>query len=199
MKIRFMLLMLTLVVTASAAAAQNTVKLFDAVAIDAGAQFGPFASTQVYLSCPLGGPTNSILSGPDGGQMIVDNVITVNGSTVCGRLRNCFSYTLLDPMKMVGEPVETSYAGVNPINVSRMITGSGLYTFELYDFGYTFGSTDIYLSSSCGIVTENDKVPVCHRNMGRPGTKTLSVGPAALAAHIGHGDAEGPCVGEEEK
>ncbi|OJY29418.1 MAG: hypothetical protein BGO98_47020 [Myxococcales bacterium 68-20] len=38
------------------------------------------------------------------------------------------------------------------------------------------------------------KATVCHRPPGNPNNaKTLEVGPSALAAHLGHGDTEGPC------
>ena len=39
-----------------------------------------------------------------------------------------------------------------------------------------------------------DKVLICHRPPGNPGnSRTLSVSPSAVPAHLAHGDTEGPC------
>ena len=39
-----------------------------------------------------------------------------------------------------------------------------------------------------------EKTTICHRPPGNPNNaKTLEVGPSARAAHLGHGDTEGPC------
>ena len=97
-------------------------------------------------------------------------------------------------------PIEMAYAGVRPINVSRAISGSGVYTFDLLDFGYTYGNSAIYLNTSCSIIpinTPTETTPggtvVCHRDNGNAGPQTLSVGSSAVAAHLGHGDTLGAC------
>ena len=202
---------------AFAASAQNTIKLFDPVAIGASDSnvlmntipYGLFKSAQVYLSCPTSARPVSTISGPNGGNFIVDNVLMIGETNICRG--NCFSSLIAEPGASVGMPVEFAYGGVAPINVSREITASGLYTFNLLDFGYTYGSSAIYLTTSCSIIpvntpTEPEPVPVpippvtpsgdsviCHRNNGNQGSQTLTVGPSAVAAHLAHGDTAGAC------
>jgi hypothetical protein len=186
-----LLLALAVAVSAQFAAAQNTVKLFDAVPIDVSTTDRAFASKQVYLNCPAGGQNQSWLTGPNGGQLVVDNYALLNGEIVTGPWGNLFNTTFADPIFYVGEPMEMAYYGINPVDVSAKIQTSGLYTFELYDYGYTFGSNEVYLTTSCSFAA--DKTQVCHKNMGQSGAKTLTVGPESLAAHLAHGDTEGPC------
>jgi hypothetical protein len=220
MKFKLITLMTCLLVFAFSVAAQNSIKLFDAVSIDANAQIpllyknssGVFGSRQVTLSCPTGEAPRSQLTGPGGGWFVVDNIVTINRENACGVAWNCYGSTLADPLAFIGEPVLPYYSGVAPMDVSNLITKSGTYTFELVDFGYTFGSTDVYLNTTCSIGTvsntkdntddpsKNNSKPgdgevtqICHRDFGKPGQKTLSVGPAALAAHLSHGDVAGPC------
>lgn len=200
---------------AFATAAQNTIKLFDAVAIGYSdpnvmmntSPYGMFRSAQVYLSCPSSGRPTSSISGPNGGNMIVDNVLMIGDTNVCSG--SCFSSLIAEPGAYIGMPVEMAYVGVAPINVSREIAASGLYTFDLLDFGYTYGSSAIYLNTNCSIIpintpTEPEPVPVppvtpsgdsviCHRNNGSQGSQTLTVGPSAVAAHLAHGDTAGAC------
>ena len=190
------------------AVAQNSIKLFDPVAIGASDPnvllnsnpYGMFKSAQVYLHCPTSGRVTSSLSGPNGGDLIVDNMLLVNDTNVCAG--NCFS-SVTNPWGYVGMPVEMSYQGVAPINVSREITGSGLYTFNLLDFGQVYGSSAIYLNTSCSIIPidtpiDPDPIPgasvICHRNNGNNGgQQTLLVGSAAVSAHLAHGDTLGAC------
>jgi len=73
------LIAILLLAFATAAAAQNSIKLFDPVAVnwsDANVLLnsnGIFRTAQVYLSCPTSGKLTSTISGPDGGNFIVDN------------------------------------------------------------------------------------------------------------------------------
>lgn len=192
MKLRLVLLAVSLAAFSQIAAAQNTVKLFDAVNIDVSTKIGPYATKDVYLSCPVGGRNQVLLTGPNGGSFVVDNFVTINGERACGKGQNCFS-SASNPYLFVGEPVEMSYVGVGPVDITNQVRDSGLYTFALYDAGYTYGSTDLYLTTSCGITTDSTQSQICHRNMGKPGQDTLTVGPASVAAHLAHGDTEGPC------
>jgi hypothetical protein len=118
----------------------------------------------------------------------VDNFFTVNGANVCPDEWNCFAGVFASPMTAVGLPMESAYLGVGPLDISNNINGSGTYTFILSDYGYSFGSSEIYLQTSCSLGTY-----VCHRNNGRSGHKTLAVSTDAVAAHLAHGDTEGPC------
>ena len=197
MKKNLLLAFFCLVVFTPYVLAQNTVKLFDAHTIDQTAPTAPnsfdtaaaFGTTEIYLNCPL--DAQSTISGPGGGNFSVDNFLTVNGANVCpgGGWSNCFVSTLNDPMNFLGEIMEVSYLGVAPIDVSSQITTSGNYTFSIKDYGYTFGNTEIYLNTTCSFVSQ-----VCHRDNGRRVEKTLTIGGSAVAAHLAHGDTQGPCA-----
>jgi hypothetical protein len=176
------------------ALAQNTLKIFDATAISPTAgSFNPirtnvFASQDVYLSCPLGGQPYAYLSGPNNGILVVDNFLKVNGNDVCPDEWNCFDSSFVSPMSAIGLSMESAYIGISPIDISSQINGSGVYSFTLEDYSYAYGNSDIYLHTSCSFGTQ-----VCHRDNGKKGWKTLSVGGGALSAHLAHGDPEGPC------
>jgi hypothetical protein len=197
MKNNLLLVLFCLAVFTPTLFAQNAVKLFDAKVIDQADSAAPntfetaaaFGTTEIYLSCPL--DAQSTISGPGGGNFSVDNFLTVNGTNICSGAggTSCFSSTLNDPMQFLGEIMEVSYLGVAPIDVSSQITTSGNYTFSIKDYGYTFGNTEIYLNTTCSFVSQ-----VCHRDNGRRVQKTLTIGGSAVAAHLGHGDTEGPCA-----
>jgi len=192
MRIRILILAVLLAASAHLASAQNVIKLFDAVPIGAG-QNGievVFGSKQVYLSCPSGA-FEATLSGRNGGNLVVDNYIMLNGENVCPN-GNCFDSATVDPMLFVGDSVDTSYVGVPPLNVSGKISGSGLYTFQMMDYGYTLGSSEVYLNTSCSVFSTATQI--CHRNMGNAAPRTLTVGPSAIGAHLAHGDTAGPCT-----
>jgi hypothetical protein len=200
MKVKLIFIVFCLMAFSSAAFAQNTVKLFNAVGItssDASLLLSynstvSFGTAQVYLSCPVGEKPQATLTGPYGGQLVVDNFLTVNGTNVCsGQDSSCFSSIFTDPVNYLGQASNSSYMGVNPIDISNQVTGSGLYTFGLMDFGYTLASSDIYLNTSCSMAPAASQV--CHQDNGKKTQKTLTVGPAALSAHLAHGDSEGPC------
>ena len=198
MKFRLILIAFCLMAFSSAALAQNSVKLFDPVAITSSDPstllsynaVAPFGTTQVYLSCPVGEKPEATLTGPYGGKLVVDNYVTINGTNVCPN-GNCFVSVFADPVNYLGDSVNSSYLGVDPIDVSNVITGSGLYTFSFVDYGYTLASSEVYLNTSCSFAPAASQV--CHRDNGNKGQKTLTVGPAALSAHLAHGDSEGPC------
>jgi len=200
MKIRSILLILCLIALSPAVFAQSSIKLFDSVAVtssDASLLWSSnsaasFGTVQVYLSCPVGEQPQAMLTGPYGGPLVVDNYLTVNGTNVCNGLeKSCFASTFANPINYLGEPANSSYMGVGPIDISDQITGSGLYTFSLMDLGYTLTSSEVYLNTSCSIVPAASQI--CHRDNGKQGAKTLTVGPSALSAHLAHGDTEGPC------
>lgn len=196
MKTYLLLILLLVLVVAVNVSAQNTVKLFDATPItmsDTSFPWNPitpyvFASKDVYLSCPLGGRPYAYITGPDNGNVIVDNFFTMNGNNICPDEWNCFSGVFLMPGQVVQQPMEHAYSGVPPIDVSGLINGSGVYSFVLSDYSYSYGNNDIYLHTSCTLGTY-----VCHRNKGNAPYKTLAISGNMLAAHLGHGDTEGPC------
>ncbi len=196
MKVKLILVLFCLVVFAPHAFAQNTVKLFDATPIDVrdpnlpmGFDYAvPFGTKEIYLSCPLG--AQSTISGVGGGNMVIDNFLTVNGVNVCpgGGESSCFGGTFNDPANFLGEMMEVSYYTIAPIDVSSQITTSGNYVFSVKDISWTFGSSEVYLNTTCSFVPQ-----VCHRDNGRRVEKTLTIGGAAVAAHLAHGDTQGPC------
>ena len=198
MKAKLIFAIFCLAVFSSAALAQNSIRLFDPVTItssDASTLLSnsavvPFGSTEVYLSCPVGEKPQATLTGPYGGKLVVDNYITVNGTNVCPN-GNCFVSVFVDPVNYLGDSVDSSYFGVDPIDISSQITGSGVYIFSLIDYGYTMSSSEVYLNTSCSFAPVASQI--CHRDNGKKEMKTLTVGPAAFSAHLAHGDSEGPC------
>jgi hypothetical protein len=197
MKLRLVLLAISLAAFSQIAAAQNTIKLFDPIAIDVTTKVGSFGTKQISLTCPAGGSKYSALTGPNGGPFIVDNYVLINGSPVSRDVFNMFDGLLASPMSYVGEPMEMAYTGINPVDVTSAINKSGSYTFDLNDNGYTYGSTELNLVTDCWIAPDQTVVTgetqICHRNMGQAGFRTLNVGAASLAAHLAHGDTEGSC------
>jgi hypothetical protein len=196
MKFPYLTVLLIILTLGVFANAQNTVKLFDAVETKDSDRSVPwsysyalsFNSTEVYLSCPRN--AEAILSGPDGGKLVVDNFMTMNGDNVCPMGR-CFAGVFLTPES--GKLVENAYNGVDPIDVSSLLTGSGIYKFELMDYGWVLGSSDIYLHTSCSLEAVTQ---LCHRNFGSNGGRNLSVAESAVSAHLAHGDTQGPCSGQ---
>lgn len=196
MKIKLLLVMFCLVVFSANLSAQTSIKLFDATPIDTRDSSLPmgfdysvnFGTKEVYLSCPVG--AQSTISGPNAGNFIVDNYITINNVNICpgGADASCFGGTFTDPGPFVGEMMEVAYHSIAPVDVSSYITGSGNYVFNVRDISWTFGSTEVYLNTTCSTVSQ-----VCHRDNGRRVQKTLSIGGSAVAAHLSHGDTEGPC------
>ena len=196
MKIKLLLVTFCLVVFTPSLFAQNTFKLFDATPIDSRDSSLPmgfdysvaFGAKEIYLTCPVG--AQSTISGPGGGNFIVDNYLTINNVNICpgGAEASCFAGTFSDPGQFLGEIMEVSYDGIAPVDVSSQITGSGNYVFNVRDISWTFGSTEIYLNTTCSTVFQ-----VCHRDNGRHAEKTLTIGGSAVAAHLAHGDTQGPC------
>lgn len=208
MKTKLTLIATCLLVLAAGAAAQNRIKLFDPVSITVSDPnvmlnsnpYGSFRSVEVYLSCT--NRSTSTLTGPDNGPLVVDNMLLVGNTNVCPG-GSCFM-TTFDPIQYVGMPVESSYRGVAPIDISRQTTSTGLYTFTLLDFGYTYGSSAVYLNTSCSITPVNTPDPdpdpetaghsmICHRDNGNRERQTLLVGSSAVPAHLAHGDTLGAC------
>lgn len=205
MKSKFILTVILLLTFAVAAAVQNRIRLFDPINIApsdmtviwTATPWGSYKSAEVYLSCPAGETPTSWITGPNDGGFVVDNVLVINGLNACGGF--CFS-TTADPGAFIGQPVEAAYASVGPFNVNHRITGTGSYTFNLIDIGYTYGATAVYLNTSCTIIPVNvptQTVPengvICHRNSGNRGSRTITVGGDAVNAHLAHGDTLGPC------
>jgi hypothetical protein len=196
MKIKLLLVMLCLVVFTPNLFAQTSIKLFDATPIDTrdssllmGFDYSvSFGTKEIFLSCPVG--AQSTISGPGNGNFIVDNYLSINNVNICpgGAEASCFNGTFNDPGQFLGEIMEVSYNGIAPVDVSSQITGSGNFVFNVKDISWTFGSTEVYLNTTCSTVSQ-----VCHRDSGRRVSKTLSVGGSAVAAHLSHGDTEGPC------
>jgi hypothetical protein len=185
------------------AAAQNTVKLLDPVAIAQSTIPGglvppgeavEFASKQLYLQCDAGATALVVGPYPNSG-LIVDDYIWVQGPTdqitqYCSP-ESCFSDTTGDPLLYLGQPADAAYLPVDPVDVSAsLVPGLGLYTFSLTDRGYSYASTELSLLTTCAI-----KDKVCHYDSGKKAYKTLTVGAAAIPAHLTKhaGDFLGAC------
>jgi hypothetical protein len=171
-----------------------------------------FASTSVFLSCPADGSGTALLSGDNGtgpnvGQsLIVDNFISVltNLSTeqyIPADRSQLFSAQNVYPSANlisggylngpVWTPVGTpAYSPVadQPFNVTP---GDSVYTIRLMDWGYTYGSSAVWLKTTCVV---HDKV--CHHDKGAKGDKTLTVDPNGYAAHLAQhsDDYSGACT-----
>ena len=199
MKIRTLFFVLGLSILASASQAQTTTSLFGPTAItqspDGTDNEHPFTfgTDVIFLTCPAG--ATATLSGPGGGDLITDNDLLVNGTTVCPFPDGCFDGTISDPLLNLGQPAETAYNGVAPIDISSSLV-EGLNVFRLVDRGYTYASSAIDLTTTCTV-----GYPVCHSSgQGRSKFKTLVVGSLnAVAAHVRNhaGDHAGACTGDE--
>jgi hypothetical protein len=179
----------------------RTVKLFEPVAIagstgtfDGYTTAEQFAERQFYLACEVG--DTAIVSGPNVGAFIADNYIQVQADdetplNFCPGIEGtgCFSGTIADPMALLGEPAESAYLPVASQDVSAALQeGVHLYTFRLMDWGYTYASSEIWLTTTCKI-----KDQVCHFDSGKKTSKTLTLGASAIPAHLRHGDTLGAC------
>jgi hypothetical protein len=204
--------LVSFVALSGSASAQNVGKLFDPVDItnstfpDPGTDMEgatDFVSKQLYLQCGAN-PTGQIEGPFPGGSLIIDNFIQVlspdnTSLNYCpepfpeadpGKL-GCFTLEPGgNPRAFLGQPVESIYGPVGPQDISASLrSGLGLYSFSLMDFSFAYGSSELFLNTSCAI-----KDKVCHLDSGKKGSKTLTVGAAAIPAHLNHGDTLGPCV-----
>ncbi|MEQ1604066.1 MAG: choice-of-anchor C family protein [Pyrinomonadaceae bacterium] len=76
------------------------------------------------------------------------------------------------------------------------------WTTNTYYFAATDAETTLTFASqipgafgpTLDNVTASVLTQVCHRNKGSKGSRTLTVGPPAVAAHLAHGDTPGPCA-----
>jgi hypothetical protein len=201
MKIRIIFAIFCVLVITPAVFAQTTIKLFDPVNItDRGLDTTAysFGTKSVYLSCPVG--ATAILSGPEveNGNLIVDNNFLVNGMNICPG--GCFSGTYDNPYYHIDQPVRNAYLPVAPIDISSLLTaGVSQYTFNLMDYGYIYGSSEVSLITTCtqveGYPVNQQGYAVCHRDYGKREQKTIYVGSQnAVQAHLNHGDTLGPCA-----
>jgi len=76
------------------------------------------------------------------------------------------------------------------------------YATHTFSFTATGASTELVIASEIqgafGPVVDNVRITevtgqICHRDFGKPKVKTLTVGVAAIPAHVAHGDTAGPC------
>jgi hypothetical protein len=147
-----------------------------------------FDQTEVLLACRAH-PSAVLSSTPDGrGRLVVDNFIEVNGTDVCAGgvlaegVEHCFSPPVIP---VLGTPAATAFQSVAPLDVSDdMPKGKAIVTFSLVDYGLIYANTDIWLVTDCKL---HQKASICHKP-GTPAEKILTVGTAAIAGHLRHGD-----------
>ncbi len=201
MKIRIVFLV-SCIMAITPAVFATTIKLFDPVAIAPSSGSFPngiadaiaFGTKEMYLTCPASGATASI-TGPNGGGFVVDNFLSVNENNVCTGPwagPSCFTDLSADPLSLVGSLVDEAYIPSGPLDISlQMIPGTNPYVFRMMDYGYTLGSSEVDLNTSC-----IQGIPVCHKDSGKRTDKTIYVdSPAAVSAHVTqHQDTRGPCV-----
>jgi hypothetical protein len=147
-----------------------------------------FDEATLLLSC-RSHPTAVLSSTANGlGHLVADNFIEVNGRNVCteetvtGGVEPCFNWPVV---QNIGMPALDAYHSVPPLDVSgNMPRGRGTVTFALVDYGGIYANSDIWLVTDCIV---HQKAAICHK----PGTraeKVLTVGEAAVAGHLRHGD-----------
>ncbi len=177
-----MLLMFCMLAITSAGFAQdtNTINLFKPTKVTksptstATSNF-TFGTKEVALVCPTDGTAFARLTGEDGGGLIADNFITIDGTNVCPD-GNCFTRTANQAFPVVGKDVDDYYQEVGPINILPFLMntdGDNLYTFNLVDAQFNdpsqnvYGSTEINLETNCQV-----GYAVCHRNNRNKSRKT---------------------------
>ena len=151
MKLRFFSLAILLAALSQFAAAQNTIKLFDAadISVSRTTSIKMFKSKRLSLTCPASEQVQAVLTGPGGGPFAVDNSMTINREWVLGGTTLSTGLSG-DATSVAGSEMGAWYVGVDPVDVSdHLAAGSGTYEFELWDFGGTYGNTEIYLSTNC--------------------------------------------------
>ena len=151
MKLRLLSLAIFVAALSQLAVAQNTIQLFDATPISLSRtnSIKLFAAKRITLSCPTGEPVRAVLTGPGGGAFAVDNSVTIDREWVLGGA-TLSSAPLGDARSFVGQEMGSWYLGHDPVDVSHHLApGSGTYEFELWDFGDTYGNTDIFLDTNC--------------------------------------------------
>ena len=151
------------------AASAKTVKLLDSTGVitaiklsDSNLSFstGPstsiteaisYASTSVMLDF-IAGDTAVISSTPDGtGPIVIDNFLTINGENVCDNVEgqffplNCFG-PVINPTVPTGILIQNVLTPIPPIDVSSFIpVGITTVLFELRDYGFIAGNSDLFL------------------------------------------------------
>lgn len=222
MKVRMMLATIFTLAITSIGFAQttednNTYNLFQPVPVTMSpsstqTENFTFGTKQIFLSCPTGEEPFALLTGPNGGGLIADNQITVNGTNVCPNGGSCFNREGFTTFPEAGDPVQEHYNTVGPIDISDYLmttNTSGVYrlVFNLVDLASTsqnaYGSSEINLVTSCDLVSG---YPVCHQNnrnksrVARGRTprdgeyKTIYVQTEEdFQSHLNHGDQPGPC------
>ncbi len=148
-----------------------------------------FDEASLLLSCPAH-PTAWLASTADGrGALAADNYIEVNGRDVCvggaapEGIPLCFNPPFVGG---IGTPALQAYQPLPPIDISGQMPrpGKALVTFRLVDYGGVYANSDLWLITDCAI---HQKTSICHKP-GTPAEKVLTVGFAAVAGHLRHGD-----------
>ena len=164
---------------APAIAAQNSIRLFDAVNVrasatgtGAGSQAVTFNSATLNLTCAASPITATLSSSADGtGNVLVDNNVQVSvtsgtavsgpvnvcrgGTADSGPSQNCFTSAYQGPASngsLTGQDPDTfvSTGGVSPIDISSQFQpGSVQVKIDLVDTGTFLTSSTLYLRTNC--------------------------------------------------
>ncbi|MCA1623376.1 MAG: choice-of-anchor C family protein [Acidobacteria bacterium] len=112
---------------------------------------------------------------PDGGCGVKEMSVSVDGlSSQSYTYDTCLSGNTREDMKWAPNTYYfTATSSETVLTFTSLIAGF---------FGPALDNVNIE------IVTQ-----ICHRNSGKKGSKTLTVGASAVAAHLAHGDSVGPC------
>jgi hypothetical protein len=147
----------------------TSIKLFDATStFDTGPVTSPenavpFATRSLILTMAPGDKA-VISSTPDGtGGIVIDNFLTINGENACrgvpGQLfpESCFAR---QEQPVTGEPIETVLRPIPPIDVTALIpVGTTPVLFELRDFGFIAGNTDLFLVTTGSVDLQSKLTP----------------------------------------
>jgi hypothetical protein len=144
----------------------------------------------LLLSC-RSRPTAVLSSTPNGrGAFVVDNFVEVNGRNVCtggvatiDGVQMCYNLPFVGT---IGTPALEATQPVSPIDISSSmpVHGRAPMMFDLVDYGGLYFNSDVWLVTDCKV---HQKAAICHKP-GTPAEKILSVGTAAIAGHLRHGD-----------
>jgi choice-of-anchor C domain-containing protein len=84
--------------------------------------------------------------------------------------------------------------GTNTLTNMQWETNTYYFTATSTETLIAFNSlTSLFYGPALDNVALDVVNQVCHRNQGRRGSKTLTIGAPAVAAHLAHGDTPGPC------
>jgi hypothetical protein len=181
------------VATVGAQANRTAIKLFEERPVTSSPST-PATFDEVRLQLGCSGRANAVIaSTPDGrGEIVVDNVLTVDGVNVCtGPLAHGEPACFESFFGGLGDRPLAAYDAIPPVDIRESLPfgKKQVVTFRLRDGGVLFANSDIWLVTNCVV---HNKLELCHKP-GTPAEHTIDVAQPSVSAHLGHGDFIGRC------